>query len=254
MQKLKPEQYEILADSLENQPTTVIPTSRLRTSMCSAYTYGVSPDFHAVVIFDSFCPDEPMGFGHDVNAIWNLLKYKQGWSCIGVDEVHAESLGNLINRTTNSSIQYYGDIYHTLEKPAKYLHNKCVRLLTLNDKERISKAPKEIQGNGYLTIDSMLIDGIVAGAIVDNSLVTIAHIYAETDLYADIGVFTQEHYRGSGFATAAASLVAREIQAKGKIPVWSCGEDNYASLKIAKKIGFTKVDRRTYVIPETIIQ
>ena len=250
MEKLTPTQFSILADSLEDKPITVIPTSRLRTGMCSAYISGVLPDFTAVIIFDKFCPDEPMGFGHDVYAMWNLLKSLQGWGCICVETVHAESLGNLIRESTNSSVRYFGDIYNILEEPASCIHNDYVRKLTLQDIRLINKAPKELQGNGYLTIKSMLKNGIVAGAIVDDQLVSIAHTYAETDLHADVGVFTIEQYRGNGFATAASSLVAREIQAGGKVPVWSCGEDNYASLRVAQKVGFTKVDNRTYVIPD----
>ncbi|RKU31689.1 hypothetical protein C6497_01335 [Candidatus Poribacteria bacterium] len=249
MKKLKPEHYQVLADCLEDKPITVIPLSRLKTGMCSVYTSGVLPSFSAVVIFDRYCPDELMGFGHDVNAMWNLLKSKQGWSCICVETEHAESLGNLIKKTTNFSVRYYGDIYHTLEQPVRYIRNESVRKLTLQDIKIIKRAPKEIQGNGYLTIKSMLTDGIVAGAIVDNHLVSIAHTYAETNRYTDIGVYTIYQFRTKGFAIAAASLVSKEIQANGKIPVWSCGEDNYASLKVAQKIGFTEVDRRIYVIP-----
>lgn len=249
MEKLKPEHYQVLADFFEDKPITVIPLSRLNTGMCSAYTSGVLSCFSTVVIFDRFCPDEPMGFGYDVNAMWNMLKSKQGWGCICVEPEHAESLGNIIKETTNFSVRYYADLYHTLDQPVQCIHNEAVRRLTLQDIETIKRAPKEIQGNGYPTIKSMLTDGIVAGAIIDNHLVSIAHTYAETNRYTDIGVYTIEQFRAKGYATAAASLVSKEIQAKGKIPVWSCGEDNYASLKVAEKIGFTEVDRRTYVIP-----
>lgn len=249
MDKLTPEQYSTLADILKDKPITVIPTSRLKTGLCSAYIAGEFPDISAAIIFDRFCPDEPMGFGHDVNAIWNLLKSKQGWGCICVETEHAESLGDLFRESTNLSVRYYGDIYHTLEQPVRYIQNDSVRRLTLQHIKTINRAPKEIQGNGYHTIKSMLTDGIVAGAIVDGNIVSIAHTYAETDRYTDIGVYTIEQFRGKGFASAAASLVSKEIQAKGKIPVWSCGEDNYASLRVARKIGFTEVARRTYVIP-----
>jgi RimJ/RimL family protein N-acetyltransferase len=38
------------------------------------------------------------------------------------------------------------------------------------------------------------------------------------------------------------------VQKARQIPVWSTGENNYASLRIAQKLGFTKVTERTYVI------
>ena len=122
-------------------------------------------------------------------------------------------------------------------------------LLTLEDTARLAKAPSEVQGNGYKTHEALLTNGIAAGAVVDGNIVAIAHTYAETDLHADIGVSTVEQWRGKGFATAAAFLVAREIQTKGKVPAWSCGEDNTASLRVAQKLGFTEVGCRTYVIP-----
>ena len=37
------------------------------------------------------------------------------------------------------------------------------------------------------------------------------------------------------------------IQETGRTPVWSCGEDNIASLKVAQKLGFEEVSRLTYV-------
>jgi RimJ/RimL family protein N-acetyltransferase len=45
-------------------------------------------------------------------------------------------------------------------------------------------------------------------------------------------------------------MVARAVRAAGQTPVWSCGESNEASLRVAGKLGFVEVGRRTYVIPE----
>ena len=56
-------------------------------------------------------------------------------------------------------------------------------------------------------------------------------------------------YRNHGLATAAASLVARHVRAQGQVPVWSTGEANYASLRVAQKRGVEVVVRRTCGIP-----
>ena len=69
-----------------------------------------------------------------------------------------------------------------------------------------------------------------------------------TERHADIGVFTSEEWRGRGLVTAAASMVAKQLQATGLTPTWSTGEDNFASLRVAGKLGFAEVGRRTYVI------
>lgn len=250
MTKLTSQECLELADLLGDTPMTVISAARLKHGMCDAYINGtLQQNVNAALVFDAFCPDEPCGFGTDANALWQLLKATHGWGCINVDTACAEPLGTLIETETGTSIRYYGDVYHALLEPAHSYPNEVVRLLTLEDVERLAKAPTEVQGNGYKTREAMVTDGIVAGAVVDGNIVAIAHTYAETDLHADIGVSTLEAWREKGFATAAASVVAQGIQSKGKVPAWSCGEDNTASLRVAEKLGFTEVGRRTYVIP-----
>ena len=250
--QLTPEECLVLSDVLGDTPMTVIPAARLKHAGCDAYVHGTLPDITAALIFDPFCPDEPCGFGTDAEALWHLLKATDGWSCINVDPSCATALGSLIAADRDVTIRYYGDVYHALLEPVRCYPNASVRLLTLADLPCLAKAPAEVQGNGYNTHAAMLTDGIAAGAIVENSIVAIAHTYAENDLHADIGVSTIEKWRERGFATAAASLVAQNIQAIGKVPVWSCGEDNIASLRVAEKLGFTEIGRRTYVIPTSL--
>ena len=250
MTKLTPQECLVLADLLGDTPMTVISASRLKQGMCDAYIAGSLPNsVDAAIVFDAYCSDEPAGFGTDAEALWQLLKATDGWGCVNVDNACAASLGALIEADRDTSIRYYGDVCHALLEPVYAYPNEAVRLLTLADVEHLAKAPAEVQGNGYKTCEAMLTEGIAAGAVVEGNIVAIAHTYAETDLHADIGVSTVEEWRENGFATAAASLVAQEIQAKGKVPAWSCGEDNAASLRVAQKLGFTEVGRRTYVIP-----
>jgi len=75
-------------------------------------------------------------------------------------------------------------------------------------------------------------------------------VAARGQRYVDIAVYAQENHRRHGFATAAASIVTRSVQSDGLVPVWSCGSHNLASLKLARKLGFVEVSRRTYVIIE----
>ncbi|MXV73495.1 GNAT family N-acetyltransferase [Candidatus Poribacteria bacterium] len=249
MTKLTPQECRFLSEVLGDTPMTVISAARLKQGMCDAYIAGTLPDVTAALVFDAYCADEPCGFGTDADALWQLLKATDGWGCINVDTPCAASLGALIEADRDTTVRYYGDICHALLEPVHRHSNETVRLLTLADVERLTKAPAEVQGNGYKTHKAMVTEGITAGAVVDGDIVAIAHTYAETDLHADIGVSTLEQWREKGFATAAAALVAQEIQARGKVPAWSCGEDNFASLRVAQKLGFTEIGRRTYVIP-----
>jgi len=149
---------------------------------------------------------------------------------------------------TGSRVRYYGDIYHVLKGPAARLRSEAARLLTPDDLELVDAAPVEVRGGGWGSTREMLEEGVVAGAVVKGALAAIAFTHARSAGYADVAVNTLEGWRGCGFATAAASLLARRLQEVGQVPVWSTGEDNRASLRIAHKLGFAPVERRTYVI------
>ena len=124
----------------------------------------------------------------------------------------------------------------------------------MDDRALFDDVPDDLKPGMRGDVEIVLREGFVAGAVVDNRLVSVAHTNAITERYADIGVFTHQDYRNRGYSTAAASLVARAIQGSGRMPVWSCGEDNLASLRVAAKVGFTEVSRRTYVIPFNRVQ
>jgi hypothetical protein len=92
-------------------------------------------------------------------------------------------------------------------------------------------------------------EGIAAGAVVDGGLASLACTTAPTDGHADLGVVTVGPWRGQGLATACAALTAQRVRRAGRLPVWGTGEDNVASLRVARRLGFEKASCRTYVIP-----
>ena len=158
----------------------------------------------------------------------------------------ADGLGWLIGAETGGRVTHYQDIYHTLTTEAVGIKNDAVRQLTV-----VVLPLLEASGLGASSFDAIrtsLSEGTVAGAIVSGKVVAAASTGAVTAKYADIAVRTAEPWRGRGFATAAASIVVKRVQEKGRIPVWSCGEDNWASLRVAEKLGFEEVSRLTYVI------
>ena len=131
-----------------------------------------------------------------------------------------------------------------MRSPITRLHHEATRLLTPDDLELVEAAPVEVRGSTR----EMLEEGVVAGTIVKGDLVAIAFTSARSARHADAAVNTLERWRGCGFATAAASLLARRLQEVGQIPVWSTEEDNRASLRVAQKLGFAPIAQRTYVI------
>ena len=194
-------------------------------------------------------PAEPDGFGEDPDALWSILEPLEGWRVVDVSPSVAPKLGALIRASTGSRVAYYGDVYHTLTRPAVIHSHPDVRLLTEEDRALFDGVPDDLKPGIRGDVEIVLREGFVAGAVVDDRLVSIAHTNAITDQYADIGVFTHQDYRNRGYSTASASIVAASIQESGRTPVWSCGEDNLQSLRVAAKVGFTEVSRRTYVIP-----
>ena len=245
--QLNREECRTLAEALPDTPVNVIPAHLLRRGFCDAYVSGDLESFEAAVVRGTHLPEEPFGLGKDHRAIWDILRPLEGWTCVDVEPAVAPLLGALIRDATGKRVCYYGDIYHTLTKPAATFQHESVRLLTLDDLPLLLKA-SGVDGASFGGLGNLLTEAVVAGAVVSGRVVGVAQTNAITERYGDIGVSTDEAFRGSGLATAATSIVARHLQEAGRIPVWSCGEDNMPSLRVAQKLGFKEVSRLTYVI------
>ncbi len=246
---LKSEAYHVLADALGEGPETVIAVHQLRRGLCKAYVKGNPAHFEGAIIRH---PEsrELVAYGHDVNTIYELLQGVPNWDCVEVAPACAPALGQLIEQGMGVKVRLYGDIYHALRQPVIPWNHPAMRQLTLDDLALLEVAPREVRGAGFESMQAMLRDGLVAAAMVEGQVVAIAHTSARSRLYADIGVVTLEPYRKRGFSSAAASLVAERIQEAGQIPVWSTGEANHASLRVAEKLGFTREGLLVYVIIE----
>jgi GNAT superfamily N-acetyltransferase len=189
---------------------------------------------------------ESTSFGDDAGAIWQLLQRVQRWYCIETSQQLAPALGRLIEQALSVPVRYLDDVHHTLTQPAPVIKHPSVRLLTLADVPMILAAHPD---EDHAQLEWRLRYGAIAGAVVHGQLVATAQTYAMSAQYCDIGVHTHESHRRQGYSTACASLAARAAQQRGLTPVWSTGEDNHASLRVAAKLGFREVGRMTYVIP-----
>lgn len=253
VQPLNPEQARLLAGTLPDSPQTVIAISQLRRGLAQAYVVGevldwempVLSEVEAAVILDTGQPGEPTAFGHNAAQIADLIAALPGWFCVNVASELAPRLGPLLAAKMDRPVHYYGDIYHTMTTPAPHLPHPAVRRLTPADSLLLQAAPDIIRGPNPARL---LAEMFVAGAVVNGRITAIAQNYALSDRYGDVGVATLPDFRRQGLATAAAALVAQELQGNGRVPVWSCGEDNHASRRVAQKLGFTYDSRRTYII------
>ncbi len=164
-----------------------------------------------------------------------------------VDASIAAPLADLAEKHLVVEVELYADIYHTLTSPVADVPVPEVRQLGLDDVPLLTAYRGDARGTGFATFNDLLRDGFAAGPIVDGRLVGLAHTNAVTTRHADIGVATRKEFRRRGFASAAASVVARLIQERGLVPVWSAGEDNDVSLRVAARLGFIEVSRRVYL-------
>ncbi len=247
-EKLDAARCQLLAQLLPDRPQTVISRAHLLWGTARAYAVGLTDDgFETAVIEDPGCPGEPMIFGQDPQQIADLMPQIPNWFCVNVTTELAVELAPLLARKMGGTLRQLGDIYHILTQPppANLLNHPDVRLLTPNDLPLLQAAPPELRGPNP---EHLLYQTAAAGAIINNQLVAIAQNYAMTEGFGDIGVFTLPDWRGHGFASAAAAQVAQWLQANGRLPVWSCGEHNRASLRVAEKLGFVENGRRVYLI------
>ena len=238
-----------MAEALGDSVQTFVSAHLLSRGLCDAYVAGDIEDFDAVVVQDRHVPGEPMGFGSDARALRGLLGLARGWWCVNVAEGCARPLGALLERDMGRTVRYYGDVYHVPVGAIAGVGHGRVRHLGPDDAELLEASVPGLRGSGWGGIRGLLEGGIAAGVPVGDRLVAIAYTSARTSGYADVAVSTLEGWRGRGLATAAASMVAARVQRDGQTPVWSCGEDNTASLRVARRLGFEPRSRRVYVIP-----
>jgi RimJ/RimL family protein N-acetyltransferase len=248
IQALPPHEYPILAQTLGDSPATVIPLHQLREGFAQATLIGPATDPEAVVIQAN---DEPTGFGRNAEALWAILQTLTGWFCVEVENSLGQQLAALVT-SEGRACRLYTGIYYTLTGPPRPQPqpNLETRLLTPDDMPIWQRAPGELHASGFQTPQELLARGCAAGSFAGGELVALAQTYALSDRYADIGVHTAEAYRGRGLASYAAQLVMSQVLAQGRIPLWSTGEDNYASLRVAEKLGLQETLRRVYVIFE----
>jgi len=239
-----------LAEALGDTPFTAISAHVLRRGLGDAYLLGdLAADWGAIVR-DRHAPDEPAAVGNDAGMMWSILQSLDGWFCVNVASEMARPLGQWMERIDGYRVRYYDDIHYTLTVPVEPIEHKLVRRFTTDDLALLETAPEGVRPMGFGEPRLVLEHGFAAGATADGQVVAVAQTYARSERYADIGVFTLPEYRGRRFATAAASIVARCVQEAGQTPVWSTGEDNFASRRVAEKLGFKEAGRRVYMIVE----
>lgn len=240
-----------VVEALGDTPETVIALQFLREGTCEVLCVGDPTDFEGIIIQLLEMPAEPMAFGTSAEAIGTLLPHLTGWTCINVPADLSDALVvPVASAAGTDSVRMRDDIYLELRRPAMSPARSSARLLTPVDIGLVESSSPVLVGDDSERLLATIERGHVAGSFEQGTLVALAHTFATSPKHADIGVVTHPDWRGLGHATAVSALVARAIQDDGRIPVWSCGGPNIASLRTAARVGFEEVSRRVYLIPE----
>jgi ribosomal protein S18 acetylase RimI-like enzyme len=248
--ELGSERCKVLADTLGDSPETVISAHLLRRLQCSAYAVGPLARPDAAVIRPIRLTEELNAHGEKAQSIWRVLQHLSGWTCVNVNRTVALRLGAIIESELHRPVRYLDDLYFTPGRRAPSASYPAVRTLNMGDACLLSKSATKLAeiALGFGTFESLLAEGVAAGAIVEGRIVALACTTAQTPRHADLGVATLEDWRGQGLATACAAHAAAGILRAGRTLVWSVGESNSASVRVAEKLGFAEVGRRTYVV------
>ncbi|MBS4174830.1 GNAT family N-acetyltransferase [Bacillus sp. FJAT-49736] len=72
--------------------------------------------------------------------------------------------------------------------------------------------------------------------VQNNKAVSICCSARQTSKAAEASLYTLEEFRGNGFGMEVANAWANEVQAQGKIALYSTSWDNFSSQAVAKKL------------------
>jgi GNAT superfamily N-acetyltransferase len=228
-------------------PQTVIAAHALASGRCEAWAEGDPGDPRALLVRTHWVPTEPYAFGRDADALVDLLLSIGGWSCVNVGGALIETMPETLQYRTGREVHRFGDLYHVLLQRGPGFVHPAARLLNEEDEDLLTAAPPPVGPADPRTARTILREGVCAAAVIDGRIVSRVHAYPALPRHAELGAATSEPFRGRGLNTACASLVIEELLSRRVTPVWSTGENNAASRRVAEKLGFVPTTPRVYL-------
>lgn len=86
-------------------------------------------------------------------------------------------------------------------------------------------------------------------AWLDERPVAFAYAPWRSEKWFDISVDTDPSARQLGLGALVATALIHDERAQGREPVWGADEENYASLALARKLGFVEMDELWVIAP-----
>ncbi|MFH6937692.1 GNAT family N-acetyltransferase [Flavobacterium sp. FlaQc-30] len=94
--------------------------------------------------------------------------------------------------------------------------------------------------------DEFINNGIGYSLFYKDTLASLAFSAFVHNRYLELGIETQEQFRGRNIAYKVCSALIQYCVEEGFEPVWACRELNIGSYKLAEKLGFEKSQTTTY--------
>lgn len=232
---------------LGDRPQTVVAAHALASGRCQAWCVGDAGDPRALLVRAHWVPSEPYAFGRDAPAVVDLLLAIGGWTCVNVGGSLVETMPDELQRRTGHQVQRLGDLYHVLLRSGQRFTDPSVRLLGQDEVDLLFAAGPPVGPADRRTASTILREGVCAASVIDGRVVSRVHAYPGLPRHAELGAATSEPYRRRGLNTACASLVAETLLRRGVTPVWSTGESNLPSQRVASKVGFVPTTPRVYL-------
>ena len=95
------------------------------------------------------------------------------------------------------------------------------------------------------SLDRFFEKGFGKAAIIDDKIVCWCTAEYVSENMCGIGIETSEEHRKQGIATVTAAEFIRYALDKGIRPHWECHAKNQASVRLADKLGFSKLESKT---------
>ena len=127
-------------------------------------------------------------------------------------------------------------ILHTLRDPARLPEPDGAVVLAAD--ASLAHLPEALGDE----LRTALAHGTVWAAWVDRAPVSFAYAPWRSRRWFDVSVDTLAPARQLGLGTLVAAAMIRGERARGREPVWGADENNLASLRLARRLGFRAVD------------
>lgn len=176
--------------------------------------------------------------------------FKEVTSSPSIEEIKA-LMKNVFNGNLEHSIKFYYDtIPHNLEtaNAIQLTENEYSDYLVFFEKQYPDTQTDWVQDYYQALVDK----GYCWGAYRDEILVSVTDtpiVPYMNDLIVDLGINTLQNYTHQGHAKTATGALIKHLIDHNKVPIWSCGDYNIASIALAHSLGFKKLaDVLTFTI------